>query len=116
MNCQEDDKFGFTLVEVMIVVMIIWLLASLMIPGFDKSRRQVQKRTCWNNLRQIDGAKTLVAIRDGLGEGDDVDPDDVNALLDGAPPSCPAGGTYDYRPIGRPIKCSTDGHRNSQNF
>ena len=50
-------KAGFTLVEIMIVVAIIGLLATIAIPNFMRARVMAQRTACINNLRQIDGAK-----------------------------------------------------------
>jgi prepilin-type N-terminal cleavage/methylation domain-containing protein len=62
MNTKSNRAAGFTLVEIMIVVAIIGLLASIAIPNFVRARENSQKNACINNLRQIDGAKQQWAL------------------------------------------------------
>ena len=57
---------GFTLVEIMIVVVIIGLLASMAIPAFQKVRTNSQDKAVLNNARQISAAGDQYYLENGV--------------------------------------------------
>ena len=59
---QYRSRAGFTLVEIMIVVAIIALLASIAVPGFMRARKRSQATRVLNDLRLIDNAIDQYAI------------------------------------------------------
>jgi type IV pilus assembly protein PilA len=56
MNKVNRSSKGFTLVEIMIVVVIIGLLAAMAIPAFQKVRRNSVQSAMDNDARQIASA------------------------------------------------------------
>ncbi|MDB6026722.1 MAG: hypothetical protein JWM68_2945 [Verrucomicrobiales bacterium] len=105
MQIKTNNKLGFTLVEIMIVVAIIGLLAAIAIPNFVKARATAQQNACVNNLRQIDGAKDQWAIEKGKKTGDSPASSDVEEYIKKVP-VCPAGGSYTYGVVGTNPACS----------
>jgi type IV pilus assembly protein PilA len=62
---KKQSKKGFTLVEIMIVVVIIGLLAAMAIPAFQKVREQAREKAMTNNLRQIASAGQQYILEEG---------------------------------------------------
>jgi type IV pilus assembly protein PilA len=64
MNTKDNE--GFTLVEIMIVVVIIGLLASMAIPAFQKVRTSSQDKAVLNNARQLSAASDQYYLENGV--------------------------------------------------
>jgi type IV pilus assembly protein PilA len=65
---QNKSKKGFTLVEIMIVVVIIGLLAAMAVPAFQKVRETSQSKAILNNLRQVASAGQQYLLETGATE------------------------------------------------
>ena len=66
MNRFKKAQKGFTLVEIMIVVVIIGLLAAMAIPAFQKVRARSQDKAVLNNLRQLSSAADQYFLEKGV--------------------------------------------------
>ncbi|MFZ1055801.1 MAG: prepilin-type N-terminal cleavage/methylation domain-containing protein [Opitutaceae bacterium] len=57
---------GFTLVEIMIVVVIIGLLATMAIPAFQRVTTASQDKAILNNARQLSSAADQYFLESGI--------------------------------------------------
>ena len=63
---------GFTLVEIMIVVAIIGILATMAIPYWMKSVIRSNANACVNNLKQLESAKAQYSLEFKLAGTDSI--------------------------------------------
>jgi len=87
---------GFTLVEIMIVVLIIGILLAIAVPNFIKARETSRSKSCVANLKQIEAAKEQWCMDNK--QATSATPADTDLYGTSAyvknTPSCASGGTY----------------------
>ena len=111
MKIRTSSQAGFTLVEIMIVVALIGLLATIATPTWVRARTNSQMNTCVNNLRQIDGAKQQWALETKQSTNAIPGYSDISGYLKNSV-SCPTagsdtsfGGSYEVNNIATPPAC-----------
>jgi prepilin-type N-terminal cleavage/methylation domain-containing protein len=112
MKINRNVTKGFTLVEIMIVVLIIGILMAIAVPNFVKARDSSRKNTCIANLKRTDSAKEQWAMDNKKNAGDTVAFTDLvgGTLYIKSTPACPSGGTYAPNVVGTNPSCTTATH------
>ena len=89
------NKKGFSLVELMIVVVIMGILIAVAIPLYGAITTNANNKTCATNIKTIKtAAANYYASYDQTAIGTD---DDLLGLMEDKTklPECPVGGAYD---------------------
>jgi prepilin-type N-terminal cleavage/methylation domain-containing protein len=104
----KRNNKGFTLVELMVVLLIIGILVAIAIPIYNKTQENAQKRACQSNLRTLDGAAAQYYA------ANETWPGNVNDLVNNTyiktAPKCPANtnANYDWDSTNHVFTCNHD--------
>lgn len=110
MKIKALNEGGFTLVEIMIVVVIIGLLAAIAVPNFMTARNTAQLNAIVNNLRIVEGGKDTWALESKKGSGATPANTDLAPYIKGnSMPKPVVGETYNINVVGTPATASLPG-------
>ena len=90
-NYAQTASSGFTLIEIMVVVALIGILASIAIPNYIQAREKARMVTCIQNLKIIDNSIQQWAIETKKVSGTPVTAADIRPYMKDLP-VCPSGG------------------------
>ena len=90
------SRKGFTLVEIMIVVLIIGILLAIAVPNFIKARETSRSKSCVANLKQIEAAKEQWCMDNKQAATATPGTADLYGTTNYVKntPGCPSGGSY----------------------
>ncbi len=106
----KRDSKGFTLVELMVVLLIIGILVAIAIPIYNSTQLKAKERACDANIRTIEGAAAQYysAVGEWPSMSDLTDDEDNRYIKEN--PQCPFDNTSEYQIDGNDgtVTCSCE--------
>jgi Tfp pilus assembly protein PilE len=120
-SLRSDRSPGFTLVEIMVIILIMSIIVAIATPAWIRARSQSRMKSCQENLSKLDGAKEQWALEHKKLPGTVVSEADLvqGPVTTGYMkffPTEPSGGSYVLNVVGDDPECSTGypGHHMSE--
>ena len=113
---RSKNNSGFTLIEIMIVVLLIGILLAIAVPNFIYAREQSRRKACIGNLRKIEWAKDAYLMDNNLDNNTAITATNIYPASGlgyiKVAPNCPSGGSYTIGDGKTDPSCtfSTNGH------
>ncbi|MFH0839534.1 MAG: prepilin-type N-terminal cleavage/methylation domain-containing protein [Candidatus Omnitrophota bacterium] len=106
---------GFTLTEIMVVLLVMGLLVVIAIPNISKTANTTRAAICINNLRQIDSAIDRWAVTNSINTGTSITAQqetEIYTYIRSGMPVCPSRGIYTMGTVGSypQVTCNIAGH------
>ena len=113
----RKKRSGFTLIEIMIVVLIIAILLAIAIPNFLRARESSKAKSCQGNLRQVETAKEQWAMdTKAAADATPLEADLAPDYIKGSFPACPSAGGYTIGDMNTRPVCDVLGNSSAEAY
>lgn len=85
---------GFTLIEIMIVVLVISIILAIAVPQYTSARNKTRESMCHTNQAEIDGAKLHWQMVEEASPSEEPTFTDLVPVYLKRTPACPTNGSY----------------------